>query len=175
MHTDVGSVRIDVPRDRNGEFEPQIVPKHARRVEGFDESIISLYAKGLTTGEIYAASTEAAAEARFAEFAEQWESRYPAMITVWRNSWEQFTPFLKFPAPIRKLVYTTNAIESLNSRFRHAANRRGHFPNEQAALKVLYLAIRNPLKDRQNITGRIGGWKDILNTLAIFYGERITG
>ena len=52
MHTDVGSVRIDVPRDRNGEFEPRIVPKHARRIEGFDESIISLYAKGLTTGEI---------------------------------------------------------------------------------------------------------------------------
>lgn len=51
VHTDVGSVRIDVPRDRNGEFEPQIVPKHARRIEGFDESIISLYAKGLTTGE----------------------------------------------------------------------------------------------------------------------------
>lgn len=52
VHTDVGSVRIDVPRDRNGEFEPQIVPKHARRAEGFDESITSLYAKGLTTGEI---------------------------------------------------------------------------------------------------------------------------
>src|SRR5205807_1566620 len=52
VHTDVGSVRIDVPRDRNSEFEPQIVPKHSRRVEGFDESIISLYAKGLTTGEI---------------------------------------------------------------------------------------------------------------------------
>jgi putative transposase len=52
VHTDVGSVRIEVPRDRNGEFEPRIVPKHARRVEGFDESIISLYAKGLTTGEI---------------------------------------------------------------------------------------------------------------------------
>jgi putative transposase len=335
VHTDVGSVRIDVPRDRNGEFEPRIVPKHARRIEGFDESIISLYAKGLTTGEIqnhlleiyevdvsreliskitdkvveemndwqsrpleriypivlidaihvkirdgqvanrpiyvaigvnlagerdvlglwagtggegakhwagvlaelrnrgvedvmivccdglkglpdainnawpladvqqcvvhlvrnslkyssrkywgqitkelkeiYTAPTEAAAETCFAEFAEQWESRYPAMIAVWRNSWEQFTPFLKFPAPIRKLVYTTNAIESLNSRFRQAVNRRGHFPNEQAALKVLYLVIRNPLKNRQNITGRISGWKDILNTLAMFYGERITG
>lgn len=125
--------------------------------------------------EIYTAPTEAAAETRFAEFAEQWESKYPAMIAVWRNSWEQFTPFLKFPAPIRKLVYTTNAIESLNSRFRHAVRRRGHFPNDQAALKVLYLVIRNPLKNRQNITGRIGGWKDTLNTLAMFYGERITG
>lgn len=52
VHTDVGSVRIDIPRDRNGSFDPQIVPKHARRIEGFDESVISLYAKGLTTGEI---------------------------------------------------------------------------------------------------------------------------
>jgi putative transposase len=268
VHTDVGSVRIDVPRDRNGEFEPQIVPKHARRVEGFNESIISLYAKGLTTGEIqkhlseiygvdvsreliskitdkvveemnewqsrplervypivlidaihvkirdgqvanrpiyvvvgvtlagerdvlglwagtggegakhwagvlaelrnrgvedvmivccdglkglpeaingawpladvqqcvvhlvrnslkyssrkywgqitkelkeiYTAPTEAAAETRFAEFAEQWESKYPAMIAGWRNSWEQFTPFLKFPEQIRKLVVTVH-------------------------------------------------------------------
>lgn len=335
VHTDVGSVRVDVPRDRNGEFEPQIVPKHARRVEGFDESIISLYAKGLTTGEIqkhlseiygvevsreliskitdkvldemnewrsrplervypvvlidaihvkvrdgqvanrpiyvaigvnlagerdvlglwagtggegakhwagvlaelrnrgiadvmivccdglkglpeaindawpladvqqcvvhlvraslkyssrkywgqittelkdiYTAPTVTAAEERFAEFEEKWDQKYPAMVVAWKNSWEHFTPFLKFPVPIRKLVYTTNAIESLNSRFRHAVRRRGHFPNDQAALKVLYLVIRNPLKNRQNITGRVSGWKDILNTLALFYGERITG
>lgn len=82
------------------------------------------------------------------------------------------------PAPIRKLVHTTNAIESLNSRFRQSTRPRDHFPNEQAALKVLYLVIRNPLKKRQNITGKIAGWKDITNTLALFYGEqimRITG
>ncbi|MGY4103986.1 transposase, partial [Nocardia sp. R16R-3T] len=124
---------------------------------------------------IYTAPTVEAAESLFDEFAAEWEPKYPAMIAVWRNSWEQFTPFLKFPAPIRKLVYTTNAIESLNSRFRHATRRRGHFPNEQAALKVLYLVVRNPLKNRQNITGKIAGWKDILNTLALFYGERVTG
>ncbi|MFG3618564.1 transposase [Nocardia sp. NPDC047654] len=98
----------------------------------------------------------------FDEFVAEWEPKYPAMIAVWRNSWEQFTPFLKFPAPIRKLV------------FRQATRRRGHFPNEQAALKVLYFVIRNPLKNRPNITGKISGWKDILDTLALFYGERIT-
>lgn len=124
--------------------------------------------------EIYTAPTVEAAHARFTEFTDKWEPKYPAMTAVWQNSWEQFTPFLKFPAPIRKLVYTTNAIESLNSRFRHAVRRRGHFPNEQAALKVLYLVIRNPIKNRPNITGKISGWKDILNTLALFYGERIT-
>lgn len=334
VHTDIGSVSIDVPRDRKSQFEPQIVPKHSRRVEGFDESVISLYAKGLTTGEIqkhlaeiydvdvsreliskitdkvidemkewqsrplervypvvlidaifvkvrdqqvsnrpvyvavgvnlagqrdvlglwmgrggegakqwvailgelrnrgiadvmivccdglkglpeaindtwpgadvqqcvvhmvrqslkysarkywpqitaslkaiYTAATVEEAQVLFTEFSGQWEDKYPAMVALWAKSWEQFTPFLKFPAPIRKLVYTTNAIESLNARFRHATRRRGHFPNEQAALKVLYLVIRNPIKNQPNITGKISGWKDILNTLALFYGERIT-
>lgn len=61
------------------------------------------------------------------------------MIRMWRTSWEQFIPFLDFPPELRKLVYTTNAIEILNARFRQATRRRGHFPNEQAALKVLYL------------------------------------
>ncbi|WSG63197.1 transposase [Nocardia sp. NBC_01730] len=64
---------------------------------------------------------------------------------------------MKFPAPIRKLVYTANAIVSLNSRFRHATRQRGHFPNKQAALKILYPVIRNSLKNRQNITGKIAG------------------
>ncbi|RSM56892.1 IS256 family transposase [Kibdelosporangium aridum] len=331
--TDVGEVRINVPRDREGTFTPQIVPKYSRRVEGFDETIISLYAKGLTTGEIqahladiyqaevsreliskitdkvvdemtswqarpldrvypvvlidaiyvkirdgavvnrpiyvavgidlagerdvlgvwvgtggegakgwlnhlsdlknrgvedilivacdglkglpeaiatlwphatvqlcvvhlvraslryaskkywasitkqlkqiYTAPTPDAAEAAFAEFCAEWEDRYPAMIRLWRNSWDQFTPFLEFPPELRKLVYTTNAIESLNARFRQATRRRGHFPNEQAALKVLYLVIKNPLKNRSNITGKTVGWKQALNTLAMYYGDRL--
>src|SRR5262249_53298644 len=299
--TEIGPVPLQVPRDRNGEFEPQIVPKHARRVEGFNEAIVSLYARGLTTGEIrghlaqiygvegsrdlisrvtdrvagelaswqarpldriypvvlidviyvkiregqvsnrpiyvalginchgqrdvlgmwagtggegakawmgilaelrnrgvedccivacdglkglpeaigeiwpqatvqlcvvhlvraslryaskkcwgqiskdlrevYTAPTAAAAEQRFAEFEQAWGDRYPAIIGLGRNAWEQFTPFLAFPPPIRKIVYTTNAIESLNSRFRQACRRRGHFPDEASALKVLYLVI----------------------------------
>lgn len=123
--------------------------------------------------QIYTAPTADAAEAVFAEFCTQWEDRYPAMIRLWRNSWEQFTPFLEFPPELRKLVYTTNAIESLNARFRQATRRRGHFPNEQAALKVLYLVIKNPLKNRSNITGKIVGWKQALNTLAMYYGDRL--
>lgn len=334
VRTDVGEVRIDVPRDREGTFTPAIVPKYARRVEGFDEMVISLCAKGLTTGEIaahlediydarvsremiskitdkvvdemnawqtrpldriypvvlidaihvkirdgavsnrpiyvavginlagerdvlgmwvgtggegakgwlnhlsdlknrgvadvlivacdglkglpeaittlwpaatvqlcvvhlvraslryaskkywapitkqlktiYTAPTVAAAEAVFAEFCDEWEEMYPAMIRLWRTSWEQFVPFLDFPPELRKLVYTTNAIESLNARFRQATRRRGHFPNEQAALKILYLVIKNPLKNRSNITGRVVGWKKALNTLAMYYGDRLT-
>ena len=61
------------------------------------------------------------------------------MIRSWENAWAEFVPFLEFPAELRKVVYTTNAIESLNARFRQAVRHRGHFPNEQAALKVLYL------------------------------------
>ena len=279
IRTEVGEVTVQVPRDRAGTFEPVVVPKYARRLAGFDEAVISLYAKGMTTGdianhfadvygqdvsrdlvskvtdqvltdlaewqsrpldpvypvilidaivmkvragqvgnrpvyvamgitvdghrdvlgmwvgptggegakqwmnmltelknrgvqdvcivccdglkglpesivatwplatvqtcvvhlvrncvavrveevletdhhavaEIYTAPTIAAAEARFTEFAEQWEDLYPAMIGMWRRSWGEFTPFLDFPIEIRKLIYTTNGIESLNQRDR---------------------------------------------------------
>ncbi len=335
VRTEVGPVQLDIPRDRAGGFEPRIVPKHARRVDGFDEAIVSLYAKGLTTGEIqahladiydvdvsrdlisrvtdkvveelaawqsrpldrvypvvlidaivvkiregqvanrpvyvavginlagerdvlglwvgtggegakawmatlaelrnrgvedvcivacdglkglpdaigeiwplatvqlcvvhlvraslryasrahwgqitkalrnvYTAPTVDAAEQRFADFEQAWAGKYPAIIRLWRSSWEQFTPFLAFPPEIRRIVYTTNAIESLNARFRQATRRRGHFPNEQAALKVLYLVIRSPRPNRANVTGKTGGWKQALNALAMYYGERITG
>jgi putative transposase len=72
-----------------------------------------------------------------------------------------------FPAEIRRLIYTTNGIESLNARFRQAVRRRGHFPTEQAAMKILYLTVRERRPNRTNPTGRISGWKAILNTLAI--------
>ena len=122
---------------------------------------------------IYTAPNQETAEAEFVDFCAEWEDTYPAMIRLWRSNWEQFTPFLAYPPELRKLVYTTNAIESLNSRFRQAARRRGHFPNEQAALKVLYLVIQNPLKNRSNITGQVVGWKQALNTLAMHYGDRL--
>jgi putative transposase len=123
--------------------------------------------------EIYTAPTVEAAEARFAEFAGEWQQLYPAMIQAWRSVWQEFVPFLEFPAELRKVVYTTNAIESLNARFRRAVRHRGHFPNEQAALKVLYLVATQKRKNRQDMTGKINGWKNILNTLHVHYGDRI--
>ena len=123
--------------------------------------------------EIYTAPTVEAAEARFAEFAGEWEQLYPAMIQAWRSVWPEFVPFLEFPAELRKLVYTTNAIESLNARFRRAVRHRGHFPNEQAALKVLYLVAIQKRKNRSDMTGKTNGWKNILNTLTVHYGDRI--
>jgi putative transposase len=335
VRTEVGEVEIRVPRDRAGTFDPVLVPKHTRRLTGFDEQVISLYAKGMTTGDIvahlqdmygsqvsrdlvsrvtdavvadmaewanrpldpvypvllidcvfvrirdgqvatrpiyvamgisvdgdrdvlgiwvgptggegakvwlgmltelknrgvrdvliaccdglkglpdaivatwpqvtvqtcvvhlirnslryaskkdwsavtaglkpvYTAPTVAAAEARFAEFAAAWRERYPAMVAMWERSWPEFVPFLDFPVEIRKLIYTTNGIESLNARFRAAVRRRGHFPTEQAALKILYLTVRERRPNRTNPTCKINGWKSILNTLAMTYGDRLT-
>jgi transposase-like protein len=89
---------------------------------------------------IYTAPTVDAATDRFADFATDWRDTYPAMIGAWERAWDDFVPFLAFPPELRKLVYTTNAIESLNARFRRATRQRGHFPTEQAALQILYLA-----------------------------------
>jgi transposase-like protein len=122
---------------------------------------------------IYTAPTVPAAEAHFAEFASEWQDTYPAMIRAWENQWTEFVPFLEFPLELRRIVYTTNAIESLNARFRRAVRHRGHFPTEQAALKVLYLVVTTRRRNRANMTGRINGWKAILNALTIHYGDRI--
>ena len=124
--------------------------------------------------EIYTAPSVAAAEASFAEFTATWKERYPAMIDTWQRAWGDFIPFLEFPIELRTIVYTTNAIESLNARFRKAVRHRGHFPNEQAALKVLYLVAIERRPNRSNPTGRINSWKSILNALTIHYGDRIT-
>jgi putative transposase len=124
--------------------------------------------------EIYTSPTVEAAEARFDEFAETWAERYPAMIDTWRRAWGEFIPFLAFPVELRRIVYTTNAVESLNARFRKAVRHRTHFPNEQAALKVLYLVATEHRPNRSNPTGKINGWKTILNALTIHYGDRIT-
>ena len=126
---------------------------------------------GLKT--VYTADTVADAEDRFAEFADTWRDKYPAMIATWERSWTEFVPFLDFPQPIRKLIHTTNGIESLNARFRRAVRRRGHFPTEQSAMKILYLTARERRPNRTNPTGKINGWKSILNTLAITYGDRL--
>jgi len=123
--------------------------------------------------EIYTAPSLPAAEALFAEFAGKWRAQYPAMIGSWETSWNEFIPFLEFPPELRKIVYTTNAIESLNARFRRAVRHRGHFPNEQAALKVLYLVATQQRPNRADLVGHINGWKTVLNALTVHYGDRI--
>jgi putative transposase len=122
---------------------------------------------------VYTAPSEAAALERLADFAEVWETRYPAIIKLWESAWAEFVPFLGFDPEIRTIIYTTNAIESLNARFRRSVKVRGHFPSEQAALKHLYLSIisLDPTgRGRQRWTNR---WKAALNAFAIAFEGRI--
>jgi putative transposase len=335
--TDVGAVPVTVPRDRNGDFEPKMVPKHARRLAGFNEQILSLYARGMSVRDIrshlanlygvqvspdliskvtdavteeittwqnrpldpvwpvvyidalwvkirngavanrpvylavgvdldgckhilglwigpgegegarfwmsvlaelknrgiadvlicccdglsglpaaitttwpattvqtccvhlmraslrfaskkdypqlvpalraiYTAPTESAAEQALTELeASPLGQRYPAIARTWRSAWPEFVPFLAFPPELRRVVYSTNLIESINARLRKVTRNRGHFPSEQAAVKVLYLAIRELIEpkagDRNQVAPR---WKSALNALTLYFEDRIT-
>ncbi|GAA1604497.1 IS256 family transposase [Actinoplanes couchii] len=123
---------------------------------------------------VYTAPTEQAAEQRFLEFAETWGDRYPAIVRLWENAWAEFVPFLAFDAEIRKVVCSTNAIESVNARIRRAVRARGHFPNEQAALKCVYLAV---MALDPTGTGRrrwITRWKPALNAFDLAFEGRLT-
>lgn len=124
---------------------------------------------------IYTAASIDAAEEAFNEFQAQWGTQYPAIVRLWENSWEVFIPFLAFPPEIRKVVYTTNMIESINYQLRKVTKTRGHFPTEKAALKLLYLAVRNITTKRGGSAGTgTWGWKACLNALAIYFPDRIT-
>ena len=123
---------------------------------------------------VYTAPSEQAALDRFAEFSEKWEKRYPAIIRLWTNAWAEFVPFLQFDQDIRTVICTTNAIESINARIRRAVNARGHFPNEQAALKCVYLAI---MSLDPTGTGRkrwSNRWKAALNAFEITFDGRLS-
>jgi len=117
---------------------------------------------------IYRATTEEEAERQLAIFAERWDQRYPSISALWRRNWQGVIPFFQFPPEIRKIVYTTNAIESLNMSLRKAIKTRGAFPSEEAALKVMYLALRN-LARKWNA---VQGWKEALNRFALVWEAR---
>ena len=331
--TDDGPVRIEVPRDRTGSFEPQIIPKHERRFTGFDEKIVAMYARGMTVREIqgflaemygtevspefiskvtdevmtevtawqsrpleplyavvffdalrvkirddavvrnkavylalgvlpdgtrdvlgiwieqtegakfwlkvfndlksrgvndlliavvdglkglaeaievafpattvqtcivhlirnslgyanwkdrkavaaalrpiYAAATEAAAEQALAEFSTgPWGAKYPTIAPSWHRSWPHVIPFFAFPPEVRRVIYTTNVIESLHMQLRKIIKTRGHFPSDDAAIKLLWLALRNILADKVRSAKE---WKAAMNQFAVMYGDRFTG
>ena len=117
---------------------------------------------------IYRAATIDEAERQLAAFAAQWDKRYPSISALWRRNWQGVIPFFQFPPEIRKIVYTTNAIESLNMSLRKAIKTRGAFPSEDAALKVMYLALRN-LARKWNA---VQGWKEALNRFGILWEAR---
>ena len=328
---DFGEVEIEVPRDREGQFEPKIVPKHQRRFEGFDAKILSMYARGMTTREIqghleeiygveispslisevtdgvieevqqwqsrpleplypivyldalfvkmrhegrvenravyiangvrmdgfkdvlglwtadteepkfwltvvtelrnrgvqdifiacvdglkgfpeaieavfpktqvqlcivhlirnslkyvshkerklvapdlkaiYSAPTAEAAEYELKRFGEKWDGRYRPIRVMWERNWERITPFFAFPPQVRKVIYTTNAIESLNMSLRKIIKTRAAFPSEQAAVKLLYLALKNVVRGWQR--SGFKHWTEALNQFAVLWEDRI--
>jgi putative transposase len=330
--TDEGALRIDVPRDRAGSFEPQLIPKHERRFPGFDDKIVSMYARGMTVREIqahlaqmysvevspdlisrvtdevmaevkawqarpleamypvvffdalrvkiredgvvrnkavylalgvladgtrdilglwientegakfwmkvfndlktrgvgdiligvadglkgfpealeavfpattlqtcivhlirnslsyaswkerkalaaaikpiYTASSAEAAEAALGAFeAGSWGERFPTVAASWRRAWSHVVPFFAFPPDVRRVIYTTNAIESINARLRKIIKTRGHFPNDEAATKLIWLALRNITAEWSRAAKE---WKSAMNQFAIIYEDRFT-
>lgn len=144
--------------------------------------------------DIYTAATVEAAEAALLTFADSpLGNRYPAAVAVWERAWDRFTPFLAFPPEVRRIIYTTNAIESFNYQIRKVITNRGHFPTDDAVVKLVWLAIADiedkrarqraaeagkPRTQARQAPGRlvegagVHGWKQALNSLDIFFPGR---
>jgi putative transposase len=119
---------------------------------------------------IYHAATAEQAEMELVAFEEKWDETHPSIGQVWRRNWERITPFFAYSPEIRKVIYTTNAMESLNMSLRKVTKNRGSFPNDEAMLKLLYLALNNIAK---KWTMPIRDWKAALNRFSILFGDRM--
>lgn len=128
--------------------------------------------KGITADlkRIYQATTEDQALAELDRFGQQWNALYPQIVKSWRTHWVNLRTLFEYPPEIRKAIYTTNAIESLNSVIRSATKRRKLFPSDESAKKVIYLAISQASK---KWTMPIQNWRMALNRFMIEFGERI--
>jgi transposase-like protein len=119
---------------------------------------------------IYRAETADKALAALEAFSQgPWGKKYPPIALIWKRQWEQVIPFFAYPAEVRKIIYTTNAIESLHMQLRKIIKNRGHFPNDEAAVKLLYLALRNITKDWKMSARE---WKTAMNQFAIVFADR---
>ncbi len=118
-----------------------------------------------------AVNAEAAAAALDAFEAGPWGKKYPAIAAAWRRQWEQVIPFFAFPPEVRRIIYTTNAIESLNSKLRSSVRGGGHFPTDEAAIKLLYLVLRRVSRDWKMPQRE---WSAARTQFAILFGERFT-
>ena len=119
---------------------------------------------------IYGAPSAEAAEAELAAFERgPWGQKFPTVVAAWRRAWDKVIPFFAFPPAVRRVIYTTNAIESINARLRKIIKTRGHFPSDDAASKLIWLALRNITAD----WGRAAhDWKNAMNQFAILYADR---
>ena len=121
---------------------------------------------------IYTATSAEAAEAELDAFESgPWGQKFPTVVGAWRRAWDRAIPFFAFPPEVRRVIYTTNAIESVNARLRKIIKTRGHFPSDDAVIKLIWLALRNITAD----WGRSANhWKSAMNQFAILYGDRFT-
>ncbi|MBD3624009.1 MAG: IS256 family transposase [Rhodobacteraceae bacterium] len=122
--------------------------------------------------EIYTAPNADAAATALDELDEKWSKKYPAMVRLWRNAWTEFVPFLDYDIEIRRMICSTNAIESLNARYRRAIRARGHFTTEQAAMKCLYLVTRSLDPTGTGAARWMMRWKPVINAFSITFGDR---
>ena len=187
-----GHLEMETPRDRNGTFDPQFVKKGQTRLTEFDDQILALYAKGMTTRDIVAAFKEmydakdmkqvaaglksiynsptlAGAEKALDDFSERWDEKYPAISKSWRSHWDNLITIFDYPNEIRRIIYTTNAIESLNSVIRKAIKNRKIFPSDKSACKIIYLAVMSASK---RWTMPLRNWKPAMNRFAIEFEGR---
>ncbi len=119
---------------------------------------------------IYKAVTVEQAETALLEFAQIWDKRYPMVSQSWQSNWPKIIPFFAYSEEIRKVIYTTNAIESLNSSLRKVTKNRNSFPNDESAIKLLYMALDNIMK---KWTMPIRNWSLAVHQFAIRFGERV--
>ncbi|RBM14088.1 IS256 family transposase [Prauserella sp. PE36] len=122
--------------------------------------------------EIHTAPNADAAATALDELDEKWSKKYPAMVRLWRNAWTEFVPFLDYDIEIRRMICSTNAIESLNARYRRAIRARGHFTTEQAAMKCLYLVTRSLDPTGTGAARWMMRWKPVINAFSITFGDR---
>jgi putative transposase len=118
---------------------------------------------------VYRAATERQAAKELDELMAKWSGKYQAIGKLWKENWDRVTPFFEFPAEVRKMIYTTNAVESLHMSLRKIIKTRGSFPSEEAALKLLYLALRNASAKWETVQH----WKQALNQFEMLWGDRI--
>jgi putative transposase len=121
---------------------------------------------------IYTAASAEAAQTELDAFEQgEWGKRFPTVVAAWRRAWDRVIPFFAFPPAVRKVIYTTNAIESVNAQLRKIVKTRGHFPADEAATKLLWLALRNITADWSRAAH---DWKAAMNQFAILYEDRFT-
>lgn len=119
---------------------------------------------------IYTAASEAAGQKELAQFEAAWGEKYPLIVRSWRNNWAEIATFFKYPPEIRKIIYTTNVIESYHRQLRKVTKAKSIFPMDDTLLKMLYLAIQDVLR---KWTGRIHNWGQILLRLSIFFPDKV--